>query len=155
MTGRGLSKTFCLWGLPPVRAAAHVSALVRLFFFAQNERCAYAAMVYEKLGDIEMSQKRKIKRKLKYVDCLMPLGAGDDTLLPLGSDLGLLPLGGDDRLMPLGIDDKLMPLSGDDSLLPRGDGGLLPIGELDDLLRPADPDPAAPNASTGGPVKTS
>jgi len=24
------------------------------------------------------------KRKLKYADCLMPLGAGDDTLLPIG-----------------------------------------------------------------------
>ena len=59
------------------------------------------------------------KRKLKYVDCLMPLGAGDDTLLPLGGDLGLLPLGeGDDLLRPIGeMSDALLPVR------PPGRGG--------------------------------
>ena len=64
-----------------------------------------------------MRQKRKMKRKLKYKNFLLPLGAGDDLLKPLDGDLGLLPLGA---------------------------GDLLPIGELDDLLRPAGPDPAEP-----------
>lgn len=79
-----------------------------------------------------MRPKRKMKRKLKYKNCLLPLGAGDDLLMPLGGDLGLLPLGGDLGLLPLGA------------------GDLLPIGELDDLLRPADPDPAEPHDHTGG-----
>ncbi len=62
---------------------------------------------------------RKMKRKLKYVDCLMPLGAGDDTLLPLTGDLGLLPLTGDLGLLALGAsDDLLLPLDGDHGLLP-------------------------------------
>ena len=83
-----------------------------------------------------MRQKRKMKRKLKYKNFLLPLGAGDDLLKPLGGDLGLLPLGAGD--------DLLKPLDGDLGLLPLGAGDLLPIGELDDLLRPAGPDPAEP-----------
>ena len=90
-------------------------------------------MVSEKHGDREMRQKRKMKRKLKYKNFLLPLGAGDDLLKPLGGDLGLLPLGAGD----------LLPIS-DGDLLPLGAGDLLPIGELDDLLRPAGPDPAEP-----------
>jgi hypothetical protein len=90
-----------------------------------------------------------MKRKLKYKNGLLPLGAGDDLLMPLGGDLGLLPLGGDLGLLPLGAgDDLLMPLGeGDDLLRPIGelDDLLRPIGELDDLLRPADPDPAEPH----------
>jgi hypothetical protein len=86
-----------------------------------------------------MRQQRKMKRKLKYVDCLMPLGAGDDTLLPLGGDLGLLPLGGDLELLPLGGDLGLLPLGASDDLqLPLGEGDdlLRPIGEMSDSLRP-------------------
>jgi hypothetical protein len=83
------------------------------------------------------------KRKLKYVDCLMPLGAGDDTLLPLGGDLGLLPLGGDLGLLPLGAsDDLLLPLGeGDDLLRPIGEmsDSLRPIGEMSDELLPVRP----------------
>jgi hypothetical protein len=84
------------------------------------------------------------KRKLKYADFLLPLGAGDDLLMPLGGDHGLLPLGGDHGLLPLSEDD-LLPLS---------------EGDLNNLLRPiddvvADPDPAEPHDPTGGPVKTS
>jgi hypothetical protein len=102
-----------------------------------------------------MRQNRKTKRKLKYANCLLPLGGGDDTLMPFGGDLGLLPLGAGD-LLPLGGDLGLLPLgAGDDLLLPLGTGDLLPIGDgdllpisdedllplgkLDDLLRPADP----------------
>ena len=79
------------------------------------------------------------KRKLKYVDCLMPLGAGDDTLLPLGGNLELLPLGGDLKLLPLGGDLGLLPLGASDDLqLPLGEGDdlLRPIGEMSDSLRP-------------------
>jgi hypothetical protein len=86
-----------------------------------------------------MRQQRKMKRKLKYVDCLMPLGAGDDTLLPLGGNLELLPLGGDLELLPLGGDLGLLPLgASDDLLLPLGEGDdlLRPIGEMSDSLRP-------------------
>jgi hypothetical protein len=86
-----------------------------------------------------MRQQRKMKRKLKYVDCLMPLGAGDDTLLPLGGNLELLPLGGDLELLPLGGDLGLLPLGASDDLqLPLGasDDLQLPLGEGDDLLRP-------------------
>jgi hypothetical protein len=86
-----------------------------------------------------MRQQRKMKRKLKYVDCLMPLGAGDDTLLPLGGNLELLPLGGDLELLPLGGDLGLLPLGASDDLqLPLGEGDdlLRPIGEMSDSLRP-------------------
>jgi hypothetical protein len=65
------------------------------------------------------------KRKLKYADFLLPLGAGDDLLMPLGGDHGLLPLGAGD-LLPIG----------DDDLLPLGAGDLLPIGEMTDALLP-------------------
>jgi hypothetical protein len=74
------------------------------------------------------------KRKLKYADFLLPLGAGDDLLMPLGGDHGLLPLGGDLGLLPLGAGD-LLPIT-DDDLLPLGAGDLLSPGEGDDLLRP-------------------
>jgi hypothetical protein len=76
-----------------VENATHLSAKFQDLFFHEHEGNACAAMVSLKYGDIEMRPIRKMKRRLKYVDCLMPLGAGDDTLLPLTGDLGLLPLG--------------------------------------------------------------
>ena len=56
-----------------------------------------------------MRQKRTMKRKLKYKNGLLPLGAGDDDLLPLDADHGLLPLDSDHGLLPIGemLDDLL------------------------------------------------
>jgi hypothetical protein len=74
---------------------------------------------------------------LKYADFLLPLGAGDDLLMPLGGDHGLLPIGAGD-LLPIG-DDDLLPLgAGDDTLLPIGEmcDELRPIGEMTDALLP-------------------
>ena len=110
MTSGGMDKFWREGGLYRSGPPRGIPRNSQNFFCCENERSVCAAIVSKTIGEIEMRQQRKMKRKLKYKNSLAPLGAGDDTLMPLTGDLGLLPLTDDLGLSPLDASD-LSPLS--------------------------------------------